>query len=156
MDAIQTGGKAYYPPYEDMAYSRCLEVVSLDSELRPKVNSPELEVDQGHPARLYYLDDSDTKGSTDMQAYITHNDELILLVIRGTASMADILRDVDAAQTPFEEASGKVHNGFYESVKMVSNFFTTYLSRFYSGQELLITGHSPDGTITLLITEMLR
>ncbi|MDT1107481.1 lipase family protein, partial [Pseudomonas aeruginosa] len=78
-----------YPLYEDVAYSRRLEVVPFDPELYPEVNSPELGVDQEHPARLHDLDDSDTRGGTDTQAYITHNDELILLVVRGTASMAD-------------------------------------------------------------------
>ncbi|MEN1620078.1 lipase family protein, partial [Pseudomonas aeruginosa] len=135
-------GKAYYPLYEDVAYSRRLEVIPFDPELYPEVNSPELGADQEHPARLHYLDDAKKRGSTDTQAYVTHHDELILLVVRGTASMADVLRDVDAAQTPFEETSGKVHNGFYESAKVAFNFFTTYLDMFYSGQKLLITGHS--------------
>ncbi len=113
VDATQAGGKAYYPLYEEVAYSRRLEVIPFDPELYPEVNSPELGADQEHPARLHYLNDAKKRGSTDTQAYVTHNDELILLVVRGTASMADVLRDVDAAQTPFEETRGKVHNGFY-------------------------------------------
>lgn len=145
VDATQAGGKAYYPLYEEVAYSRRLELVPFDPELYPEVNSPELGADQEHPARLHYLDDSDTRGGTDTQAYVTHNDELILLVVRGTAGMADVLRDVDAAQTPFEGTSGKVHNGFYESAKVAIDFFTAYLDKFYSGQKLVITGHSLGG-----------
>ena len=72
-------------------------------------------------------------GSTDTQAYVTHNDELILLVVRGTASMADVLRDVDAAQTPFEETSGKVHNGFTSRPRWPS-FFATYLISSTAGR----------------------
>ncbi|AIS12511.1 lipase [Pseudomonas chlororaphis subsp. aurantiaca] len=156
VDASQAAGKTYYPLYADVAYSKRLEIVPFDPELYPEVNSPDLGAEQEHPAKLHYFDDAKKDDRTDSQAFITHNDELILLAIRGTAGGADVMRDLDAAQVPFESTNGKVHNGFYGSAKAVRKFITTYLDKFYSGQKLVITGHSLGGAVALLVAEMLR
>lgn len=149
-------GKAYYPLYEEVPYSRRLEVVPFDPELYPQVNSPSLGEKQENPATIHWLDDRAEDGGTDTQAFITHHDALILLSIRGTASVADALRDMDATQVPFGDSPGKVHNGFYGAAKVAYLFVTRYLDKFYSGQKLVITGHSLGGAIALIVSEMLR
>ena len=156
VDAAQAGGKAYYPLYEEVPYSRRLEVVPFDPELYPQVNSPSLGEKQENPATIHWLDDRAEDGGTDTQAFITHHDALILLSIRGTASVADALRDMDATQVPFGDSPGKVHNGFYGAAKVAYLFVTRYLNKFYSGQKLVITGHSLGGAIALIVSEMLR
>ncbi|WP_229775604.1 lipase family protein [Pseudomonas laurentiana] len=155
---VDAGQKqAYYPLYEDVAYSRRLEVVPFDSGLYPQ-NNPELRDKQENPESLHFLDDSrQSTGGTDSQAFITHNDELILIAIRGTSEMPwDALRDVDALQVPFEEGEGKVHRGFYQAAQVVLGFVLNYLEKFYAGQRLMICGHSLGGAIALLVSEMLR
>ncbi|PCR92888.1 lipase [Pseudomonas fluorescens] len=149
--------KAYYPLYEDVPYSKRLEIVPFDSDLY-EVNDPKRMESQEHPAKVHFLDDrNEGNESTDTQAFITHNDELILIAVRGTAEIiADGLRDADALQVPFKEGDGQVHRGFYEAAQKAYDFTVKYLEKFYTGQNLLICGHSLGGAITLLLSEMLR
>lgn len=156
VDAAQAGGKNYYPLYEEVVYSKRLEIVPFDPDLYPEVNRPSLGNDQEHPAKIHFFDDTDSKNGTDTQAFITHHDEIILLSVRGTASGSDALRDLDAAQVPFEEGVGKVHNGFYGSAKAIIDFVTSYLDKFYVSQKVIITGHSLGGAVAFLVAEMLR
>ncbi|MGY2441800.1 lipase family protein [Pseudomonas sp. SDO52101_S400] len=154
VDSAQT--KAYYPLYEDVPYSRRLEIIPFDPNLYA-ANRHTPERDPEHPASVHFLDDIGNKESTDTQAFITHNDELILIAVRGTAEkIADGLRDADALQVPFEEGNGQVHRGFYEAAQKAYDFAVKYLEKFYTGQTLLICGHSLGGAITLLLSEMLR
>ncbi|TPG76069.1 lipase family protein [Pseudomonas mandelii] len=155
VDAAQT--KAFYPLYEDVPYSKHLEIVPFDPDLYA-VNKPGLKDDQENPAKIHFLDDRKQGAkATDTQAFITHNDELILIAVRGTSELlADGLRDADASQVPFEDTESKVHRGFYESAQKAHDFVVNYLDRFYAGQKLLICGHSLGGAVALLLSEMLR
>lgn len=154
VDSTQT--KAYYPLYEEVPYSKRLEIVPFDPGLYP-VNRPDWREGQENPARIHFLDDIDKEGGTDTQAFITHNDELILISVRGTYELvADGLRDADAFQVPFEDTDSKVHRGFYEAAQKAYSFVVKYLDRFYAGQKLLICGHSLGGAVALLLAEMLR
>ncbi|WP_085641138.1 MULTISPECIES: lipase family protein [unclassified Pseudomonas] len=154
VDSAQT--KAFYPLYEDVPYSRRLEIIPFDPILYAE-NRPTPEGELEHPASVHFLDDVGDKDSTDTQAFITHNDELILIAVRGTAEkIPDGLRDADALQVPFEEGEGQVHRGFYQAAQKAYDFVVAYLEKFHVGQKLLICGHSLGGAITLLLSEMLR
>jgi len=148
---------AYYPLYEDVPYSKRLEIAPFDPDLYP-ANSPDLGEEQETPAKIHFLDDRGQKNDTDTQAFITHNDELVLISVRGTSELlADALRDADAFQTPFgKEGLGKVHRGFYDAALKVYELSINYLDKFHTGQKLIICGHSLGGAISLLLSEMLR
>jgi hypothetical protein len=155
VDGLQTS--KFYPLYEEVPYSKRLEVAPFDPQLYPEVNDPELGADQENPANLHFLDDRKLEKSTDTQAFITHSDELILISVRGTSeTVPDAWLDADAHQVPFEEGDGKVHNGFYRAANVAYAFAVKYLEKFYSGQKLVICGHSLGGAVALLLAEMLR
>lgn len=148
--------KSYYPLYEDVAYSRRLETVPFDPVLYP-VNDPVCGADQQTPADVHFRGDIrfGAKG-TNAQAYVTHNEKVILIAVRGTSSWADLLQDADVLQVPFEEGEGKVHGGFYEAARQVFELADAYLDKFYAGQKVLVCGHSQGGAIGLILSQMLR
>ncbi|NRH29004.1 lipase family protein [Pseudomonas sp. MS19] len=148
---------AYFPLYEQVAYSQRLEIVPFDPVLYAD-NDPALGEDQENPANIHFLDDTKlSEESTDTQAFITHNDEIILIAIRGTSDFPDdALRDADAYQVPFAEGVGQAHRGFYEAAQKAAVFVIAYLDKFFAGQKLLICGHSLGGANALLLAEMLR
>jgi hypothetical protein len=86
VDTSQSGGKPYYPLYEEVPYSRRLEIAPFDPLLYPEVNSPDLGDKQETPQSLHSVDDAGTLDDagklvgTDTQVYATHHDELVLIV----------------------------------------------------------------------------
>ncbi|NUU34982.1 lipase family protein [Pseudomonas sp. C2B4] len=143
----------FYPLYEDVPYSKRLEILPFDPTLYAS-NHPDKGEDQEHPANQHFFDDQEDGGDT--QAFICHHDEVILIAVRGTASLKDAIRDVDALQVPFEEGVGKVHKGFYDAFRAIKEFVLRYLDRFHAGQKIIICGHSLGGAIALLLAEALR
>ncbi|MHC8333341.1 lipase family protein [Pseudomonas sp. LB3P25] len=145
----------YYPLYEDVPYSKRFEILPFDPTLYDQ-NKSDLGEKQEHPAKLHFFDDGKVKGGSDTQAFITHHDEVVLISVRGTKELVDFVRDTDAEQVPFEEGVGKAHQGFYKAYKAMSKFVQVYLDQFYSGQKIIICGHSLGGAIATLLAEALR
>ncbi|MGF6208473.1 lipase family protein [Pseudomonas frederiksbergensis] len=145
----------YYPLYEDVPYSKRFEILPFDPTLYEK-NKPELGEEQEHPAKWHFFDDGKAKDGTETQAFITHQDEVVLISVRGTQEPMDFVRDTDAEQVPFEEGIGKAHQGFYKAYKAISKFVQVYLDQFHVGQKIIICGHSLGGAIATLLAEALR
>lgn len=132
---------------EEVPYSKRLEVVPHDPERYAIQNSEYTPEDQ------HFLN----HGTTDTQAFITHNDKIILISVRGSASFDDWLRDFDARQVPIKNGTGNAHRGFHDAYLVAQEFTEDYLARFYTnGQTIIVTGHSLGGSIALLLADWIK
>ncbi|MBO3274760.1 lipase family protein [Pseudomonas schmalbachii] len=139
----------YHLLCEEVPYSKRLEIVPYD----PERYAAEARDGWDLPEKVHFLNHKDT----NTQAFITHNDKVVVVSIRGTLGRADILRDGDARQVPYAEGEGQAHRGFYESFLEVKKFITTYLKAFHQPDHtLIVCGHSLGGAIALLLAEWLR
>jgi hypothetical protein len=141
----------YHLLTEEVPYSKRLEVVPYDTVRYAKEAKDGWE----HPEHVHFLHDK-----SDTQAFITHNDKVVLITVRGTASLKDVLRDANARQVPYlakEGGKGKAHRGFYDSFEVTRKFVEPYMDAFYTGnQTIIVSGHSLGGAIALLLAEWLR
>jgi len=144
----------YHLLCEEVPYSKRLEIMPYD----PACYEKEAHEGWRNPEDVHFLCDTDNETDTDTQAFITHNDKVILISVRGTQEfLADASRDADARQVPYEEAEGQAHRGFYEAFQATKPFVNRYLNAFYTGEQtLMVCGHSLGGAIALLLAEWLR
>jgi hypothetical protein len=138
----------YHLLCEEVPYSKRLEVTPWDNVRYAK----EKEDGWEFPEDVHFLNHE-----SDTQAFITHNDKIVLISIRGTAGNWDLLRDADARQIPYADGSGQAHRGFHEAFLSTKEFIEKYVKSFYtSEQTILVVGHSLGGAIALLVAEWLR
>ncbi len=144
----------YHLLCEEVPYSKRLEIMPYD----PARYEKETQEGWRNPEDVHFLCDTDNETDTDTQAFITHNDKVILISVRGTQEfLADASRDADARQVPYAEGEGQAHRGFYEAFQATKPFVDRYLNAFYTGEQtLVVCGHSLGGAIALLLTEWLR
>src|SRR5690554_3068096 len=133
--------------YEEVAYSKRLEVVPYDPERYAQQKNGVT------PESIHFLHDR----HTHTQAFVTHNDRMILISVRGTEGLQDWLRDFDARQVVVEEFEGEVHRGFYGAFAAVKEFIERYFEGFLtSAHTIVVCGHSLGGAIALLLADWLR
>jgi hypothetical protein len=140
----------YHLLCEEVAYSKRLEVVPYD----PDRYEQEAQDDWNNPEDVHFLYNT----GANTQAFITHNDKVVLISLRGTQELlADASRDADARQVPYQEGKGQAHRGFYGGFQAAKPFVERYLNAFYTGEQtLVVCGHSLGGAIALLLAEWLR
>ncbi|MFL1551647.1 lipase family protein, partial [Pseudomonas sp. D47] len=142
----------YHMLCEEVPYSKRLEIMPHAPALYGKEKSDGWDV----PESVHFLNDK----KTETQAFITHNDKVVLISVRGTQEFPDdVLRDMDAKQVPYAEGQGEgqAHRGFYNAFLVAKKFTSKYLDAFYTGEQtLIVCGHSLGGAIALLLAEWLR
>lgn len=144
----------YHLLYEEVAYSKRLEIMPYD----PERYQDEAAGGWSSPEDVHFLyhtgkDETDT----DTQAFITHSDKVVLISVRGTMGRPDIFRDLDARQVPYEEGVGQAHRGFYGAFQTAKAFVERYLKEFHRPEHtIIVCGHSLGGAIALLLSEWIR
>ncbi len=136
----------YHLLLEEAPYSKRLEVMPYDTQRYAREASEGWE----YPEQVHFLHDKN-----DTQAFITHNDKVVVLSVRGTASGSDVWRDIDALQVPHENGVGNAHQGFYKAFVGARKFVSRYMDAFHADQTILVCGHSLGGAIALLLAEWL-
>jgi len=136
----------YHLLLEEVPYSKRLEVMPYNPQRYAREASEGWE----YPEQVHFLHDEN-----DTQAFITHNDKVVVLSVRGTASGSDVWRDINALQVPHESGAGNAHQGFYQAFIGSKEFVRRYLKDFYTDQTILVCGHSLGGAIALLLAEWL-
>lgn len=138
----------YHLLCEEVPYSKRLEVMPWDNIRYAR----EREEGWEFPEDVHFLNHE-----SDTQAFITHNDKVVLISIRGTAGTRDFLRDADGRQIPYGDGPGQAHRGFYEAFVSTKEFIQRYIDAFYTGEQtILVVGHSLGGAIALLTAEWIR
>lgn len=134
---------------EEVPYSKRLEIVPYDPERYAK----EAKANWKYPEEVHFLHDK----HTETQAFITHNDKVVLISVRGSQELADFLRDADARQVPHVDGQGQIHRGFHDAFLVAKKFVNAYMEAFYrKGQTIIVSGHSLGGAIALLLAEWLQ
>ncbi len=134
---------------EEVPYSKRLEIMPYDPERYAK----EAKADWKYHEQVHFLHHK----KTETQAFITHNDKVVLISVRGSQEFADFLRDADARQVPHVDGQGKIHRGFHAAFLVARTFVERYMDAFYrKGQTILVCGHSLGGAIALLLAEWLQ
>jgi hypothetical protein len=138
----------YHLLCEEVPYSKRLEITPWDNVRYVK----EKEDGWEFPEDVHFLNHE-----SDTQAFITHNDKIILISIRGTLEKPDYLRDADARQVLYEDGPAQAHRGFHEAFLSTKKFITDYMKAFYTEEQtILVVGHSLGGAIALLVAEWMR
>jgi pimeloyl-ACP methyl ester carboxylesterase len=144
--------------YEEVPYSKRLEVMPYD----PARYQAEAARGWRNPEDVHFL----FHEKTHTQGFITHNDKLVLISLRGTEfkfPFSDVFQDFDARQVPYkgyneqDTHEAQAHRGFHDAFLAAKEFVDRYLRAFHRPEmSIIVCGHSLGGAIALLLGEWLR
>lgn len=149
-----------YNPHNNFLYTTLCKLVYEEEDAikaqvaKWKVNIPNLNcIVKTVEQHILKAEEMAVKGFWDKTSrfMVLYDNDFIILAFRGSSNFVDWIKDLRRTQINFEEGQGKVHLGFYQTVKNMRDPINEVMTEIRrNNQKLFITGHSLGGAQALL------
>ena len=101
-------------------------------------------------------------GEESAMGFVQELDDKLIVSIRGTSALADIIEDMDATLSidrPLangKRLAGEIHNGFLRVTDSCMDQVFAIVGELHVGKEIVVTGHSLGAAVAILLAAKLK